>query len=116
MIVIADASKQVERLGAFPLPVEVVAFSSRATLRKIEKAAAAAGARGTLAFRQRAGADYVTDNGNLIVDCAFGVIPDARKLAAALEAIPGVVEHGLFIGLASIAILGTPEGAKTVKA
>lgn len=114
MIVIADASKQVARLGAFPLPVEVVPFASRSTLRKIEKAAAAAGAKGTLAFRQRNGADYVTDNGNLIVDCAFGVIPDARKLAASLESIPGVVDHGLFIGLASLAILGTPEGARKV--
>ena len=116
MVVIADASKQVENLGAFPLPIEVIPFASRSTLRKIEKAAHAAGCKGALQFRQRDGADYITDNGNLIIDCAFGIIPDAPKLANLLQAIPGVVEHGLFINMADVAILGTPQGAKFVKA
>ena len=115
MIVIADGSKKVARLGAFPLPIEVVSFGAKATMRKIEKAAAGAGATGALSFRMKNGAQFVTDNGNYIIDGAFGVIPDAKKLALALEATPGVVDHGLFIGLADLAILGAPDGVVTVK-
>ena len=115
MIVIADGSKKVARLGAFPLPIEVVTFGAKATMRKIEKVAAGAGATGALSFRMKNGALFVTDNGNYIIDGAFGVIPDAKKLALALEATPGVVDHGLFIGLADLAILGAPDGVEIVK-
>ena len=114
MIVIADASKTVATLGAFPLPVEVVPFGLKATTWKLEKAIAAAGCKGPLTLRQRDGKAFVTDNGNLIVDCALGAIADPAKLAAALAVIPGVVDHGLFIGIAARAIVATPEGVKTL--
>ena len=112
MIVIADSSKRVETLGAFPLPVEIVPFGSRATLRRIETIAKACGCEGTVLLRMRNTDPFVTDNGNLVCDCAFGAIPDPERLAAGLSSIPGVVEHGLFIGIASLAIIGTPSGIK----
>jgi ribose 5-phosphate isomerase A len=114
MIVIADASKHVETLGAFPLPVEVVQFAHHATSRKIAQAAAALGCSGDITLRMRDGAAFVTDNGNYIYDCALARIGDAAALAASLSPIPGVVDHGLFIGLADLALLGTPDGLKTI--
>ncbi len=115
MIVIADASKHVETLGEFPLPVEVVQFAHEATRRKIEQAAWACGCGGSIALRMRDGEPFVTDNGNLIYDCAFGRIADAKSLALTLKSIAGVVDHGLFIRLADMALLGTPDGLKTIK-
>lgn len=115
MIVIADDSKIVEHLGRFPLPVEVIPFGHRATAVKIEHAAARLGLAG--AVRLRGGDDaFVTDNGNLIYDCAFGAIADPPALAAALNAIPGVVEHGLFIGLASRVIVAGAGGVRELSA
>lgn len=110
MIVIADHSKKVKALGAFALPVEIMAFSLAATTRAIEQAARDAGCEGAVARRMAGGDAFKTDNGNPILDCAFGAIPDPEKLAAALDAIPGVVEHGLFIGLCDLALLGTQAG------
>lgn len=115
MIVIADGSKHVETLGRFPLPVEVVQFAHVATARKIEQAARACGCEGDIVLRTRNGEPFVTDNGNLIYDCAFGRIEDARSLAMVLKSIAGVVDHGLFISLADMALLGTPDGLKTIK-
>ena len=115
MIVVADASKHVETLGAFPLPVEVVQFAHEATRRKIEQAASACGCGGEITLRMRDGTAFVTDNGNLIYDCAFGRIEDARALALTLKSIAGVVDHGLFISLADMALLGTPDGLKTIE-
>ena len=109
MIVIADAGKQVETLGAFPLPVEVIEFGAGATLKAMQAAASGAGCNGAISRRETAGAPFKTDSGNLIYDCAFGVIPNAQALASALNAIPGVVEHGLFIGLCNLALLGTDD-------
>jgi ribose 5-phosphate isomerase A len=114
-IVIADASKKVERLGKFPLPIEVVPFGAKATALKIDRACAWAGARGgKLVIRMRDGKPFVTDNGNLVFDCALGVIPDAPKLSAALSSIPGVVDHGLFIGMASLALIAGDGGVMTL--
>ena len=112
MIVIADASKHVARLGAFPLPIEVAPFGLAATRRHIERIAAGLDCRGPIALRRVRDSDtvFVTDGGHYILDCAFGVIPDPEALAAALHAIPGVVDHGLFIGLAGAAILAGPNG------
>lgn len=115
MIVIADASKHVATLGAFPLPVEVVQFAHVATRRKIKQAAWACGCEGEIVLRMRDGKPFITDNGNLIYDCAFGRIEDARELAMVLKSIAGVVDHGLFIRLADMALLGTPGGLKTIK-
>jgi ribose 5-phosphate isomerase A len=114
MVVIADGSKYVERLGAFPLPVEVAPFGLAATRRHIERAAAALGCRGPLDLRRSrdSGAIFVTDAGHYILDCAFGAIPQPEALARALNAIPGIVEHGLFLGLAGAAILADPAGLR----
>lgn len=112
VVVIADAAKRVERLGAFPLPIEVVPFGVKATAWKIERALNHAACRGALAVRVREGKPFITDNGNIIIDCALGVIPDAPKLAALLSGIPGVVEHGLFIGIARHAVIGTADGVQ----
>ncbi|WP_029349388.1 ribose-5-phosphate isomerase RpiA [Bosea sp. 117] len=111
MVVIADASKHVATLGKFPLPIEVVDFGVAAIRRGIDKAAKAAGCHGLLTLRRGAdGHVFVTDQGHLILDGAFGSIPDPVALAANLAAVPGVVEHGLFIGLASRVILAGPGG------
>jgi ribose 5-phosphate isomerase A len=112
-IVVADASKAVARLGAFPLPVEVTPFGHTLTARRIEAALRDSGCAGSaVVLRQRGGAPFVTDGGNYILDARAGVIPDPEGLADALKRIVGVVEHGLFIGLARTAILGTAEGVE----
>jgi ribose 5-phosphate isomerase A len=100
MIVVADASKRVERLGKFPLPVEVIQFAQALSAKRIS----ALGAQ--VKLRTNAdGSPYVTDENNHILDCRFGEIRDADGLARQLSEMPGVVEHGLFIGMASVALL-----------
>ena len=99
MIVVADASKQVQRLGKFPLPVEVIKFAKALVAKRI----AAMGAEVQLRADD-AGKPYLTDENNYILDCRFGVIQDADGLARELSEMPGVVEHGLFIGMASVAL------------
>jgi len=116
MIVIADETKWVETLGRFPLPIEVVSFGLAATRRQIEKAFADCGVSGQQVVRNgRDGHVFVTDSGHWIVDAHLGRIPDAPRLAQSLGAIPGVVEHGLFIGLASIAMLAGAQGIRVVE-
>jgi ribose 5-phosphate isomerase A len=115
MIVIADDSKKVPVLGKFPLPVEVVPFGLKATGIKIDQALAWSGNKGAMTLRIRDGKPYVTDNGNVILDCALGHIENPEKLAAALSSIPGVVDHGLFIGMASLALIATEHGVETLK-
>lgn len=106
MIVVADAAKVVKVLGAFALPIEVIPFGIGATRVAIERATAKLGLSGTLTPRPaKTGGLYVTDGGNHIIDAAFGRIADPDTLAAALKQIVGVVEHGLFIRLASSAII-----------
>lgn len=100
MIVVADASKQVQRLGKFPLPVEVIRFAQALVAKRI----AALGADVELR-RDAAGNAYLTDENNHILDCCFGEIRDPDRLARELSEMPGVVEHGLFIGMASVALL-----------
>src|SRR5256884_8953550 len=101
MVVIADESKWVATLGRFPLPVEVVPFGLEATLRKIDAAAGAAGCHGPAQLRLgKDGHAFVTDGGHWIVDVALARIADPQSLAARLDGIAGVVEHGLFVGLA----------------
>ena len=112
MVVIADASKLVAKLGKYPLPVEVVAFGHKSTAIRLTAALTAAGyPQAPMSLRQRDGAVFKTDSGNVIYDIAFGVIQDAPKLAAAISAVPGVVEHGLFIGIATTLLIA---GAETV--
>jgi ribose 5-phosphate isomerase A len=117
MIVIADESKFVPMLGRFPLPVEVVPFGLAATRRAVEAAAQAAGCPGAASTRKtREGHAFVTDGGHLILDAALVRIPDPASLARRLAAIPGVMEHGLFVGLAHIAIIAGPDGVRIVEA
>lgn len=115
MIVIADDTKKVATLGKFPLPIEVVPFGLKATAMKIDQALSWSGNKGPLTLRVRDGKPFVTDNGNVILDGALGAIANPEKLAAALSSIPGVVDHGLFIGLASLAIIATENGIETLK-
>lgn len=113
MIVIADTTKKVETLGRFPLPIEVVQFGLGATKLAVAKAIAAAGCSGPARLRMTAdGHPLVTDSGNVILDAALERIPDPRALADNLAAVPGVVEHGLFIGLASEALIAGPDGVE----
>lgn len=113
MVVIADESKWVETLGRFPLPVEVVPFGVAPTTIAVEAAALAAGCAGRAVLRRtREGHAFVTDGGHLILDLALGRIPDPAALAERLAAVPGVVEHGLFIGLVRTAILAGSAGIR----
>jgi len=120
MIVIADESKVVETLGAFPLPIEIMPFGMASTLIHIEKLAGRLGLSGDLVQRQRERPDrdepYLTDGGHFIVDASFGRIPDAEALASGLAVIPGVVEHGLFLNMATAAIIASPAGVRVLNA
>lgn len=111
MVVIADASKRVDMLGRFPLPIEVNHFGIGATTVAIGKLMTAFGADGGLRRRLRQdGTPFVTDGGHAILDASFGRIPRPEALATALVDIPGVVEHGLFIGLCKRAYVAGPAG------
>ena len=114
MIVIADGSKLVERLGAVPLPVEVAPFGLGATQKQIERRSGELGLRGAIELRRKAGTPFVTDGGHNILDCAFGAIEDPEALASALEKIPGVMGHGLFLGLASAAIIAVADDLRII--
>jgi ribose 5-phosphate isomerase A len=116
MIVIADDSKWVEVLGRFPLPIEVIPFGLAATQRAIGRAFAESGDSGQMVVRKsKDGHVFVTDGGHWIVDAHLGRITDAPRLAGLLTSIPGVVEHGLFIGLVSTAMLASPQGIRVVE-
>ncbi len=116
MIVIADESKWVSTLGRFPLPIEVIPFGLAATRRAVEAAAVAAGCAGPAPLRRgKDGHAFVTDSGHWVLDAALERISDPKKLAERLSAIAGVVEHGLFIGVAQIALLGGADGVRIVE-
>ena len=101
MIVVADSGKIVPVLGKFPLPVEVISFARTV----VEKKIATLGGSPKLRTKPD-GSPYLTDNGNPILDCSFGEIADPASLALALSNTPGIVEHGLFIGLVTVALIG----------
>jgi ribose 5-phosphate isomerase A len=111
MVVIADGSKRVTQLGRFPLPIEIVPFGLEATRRAVDTAVRGAGCHGELRLRSAAnGEPFVTDGDHLILDAHLGRIETPEVLAAALNAVPGVVDHGLFLGIASGAIIATETG------
>lgn len=118
MVVITDASKEVARLGRFPLPVEVNPFASELTRRRIHTRLAEVGLGAAASSWRMATRESLlhTDGGHLILDLACDVIPDAPALAAMLDDIPGVVEHGLFIGYADEIIIGEAGGVRRVAA
>ena len=108
LVIVADASKQVARLGKFPLPVEVIRFAQALVTKRIE------GLGAQVALRKNPnGTPYVTDENNHILDCRFGEIRDPDELARVLSEMPGVVEHGLFIGMASVVLLA--QGSEIVE-
>ena len=116
MLVIADGSKRVKRLGAFALPIEVVQFGLKSTMAAVRALAADAGCKGAIV--QRLGGDgrpFVTDGGNFLIDCAFGVIEEPEMLDEALKIIAGVVESGLFLGIADAAIIATASGVEVIE-
>ena len=116
MIVIADDSKWVATLGRFPLPIEVVPFGLAVTRRAVAAAIVAAGCQASsLELRTKDGLPFVTDGAHRILDAALGRIDDPASLAARLTAIPGVVEHGLFIRLATMAIIAGTDGLRIVE-
>ncbi|AJY74621.1 ribose-5-phosphate isomerase RpiA [Paenibacillus beijingensis] len=123
LIVVADESKVVERLGAFTVPVEVVPYGWESTAKRVAAAGcvpklrlvkAAAGNADTGAGAPGAESAFVTDNGNYILDCDFGLIEDPERLEAQINAILGVVETGLFIGMAELAVIAAQSGVRTL--
>jgi ribose 5-phosphate isomerase A len=111
MVVIADPGKVVEQLGAFPLPVEVIQFGFETTRNLIRRALEDLDLGGRDVLHRLRGSDpWITDEGNWILDLHLECIPDPVALARALSAIPGVVEHGLFLGMCCLAIIGKPDG------
>lgn len=114
MVVIADESKLVDMLGAFPLPVEVNPFGMTATRIAVERAAARLGLSGSIDLRPGDEGPFTTDGGHFILDASFGHIPDAEALSEALHLIPGVVEHGLFLSMTSAAVIAGADGVRTL--
>lgn len=116
MVVIADAAKVVGTLGRFPLPVEIVPFAHGVTMERVAEAAAKCGCSQNL-MRLRGGEahPFRTDSGNYIADCAAESIPDPERLARLIEGIPGVVDHGFFLSLASAALVGTSDGVTIIE-
>jgi len=111
MVVVADATKQVQRLGKFPLPVEVIKFAQALVAKRISALGAA--------VQLRTGTDgkpFMTDENNHILDCRFGEIQDPDGLARQLSDMPGVVEHGLFIGMASVVLFARGNEIVEVRA
>lgn len=106
-IIVADASKVVPQLGAFPLPVEVIPMAAPLVARKLQDL----GINPTVR-RTNTGSDYITDEGNLIIDCKCGTIEDPHKLAASIRQIIGVVEHGLFLNMANLALIASDTEVK----
>lgn len=114
-VVIADAEKRVAKLGKFPLPIEVVAFGHETTMLRICDALSECDLGVAPRLRLKDGEPVKTDNGNLIYDAACGRIEDPALLADALKSVTGVVEHGLFLDLADVALVGTADGVVTLE-
>lgn len=116
MVVIAHKSKIVDALGAFPLPIEVMPFGLGATMLAVKNVCARFGLQGEVTIRKAAdGENYVTDGQHFILDATFGRISDVDGLDMALRAVPGVVETGLFIGIASTAVVASDDGIEIYK-
>lgn len=117
VVIMADASKVVNSLGAFKLPVEVVQFGLRSTRDMIEALALDCGCKGDVVLRRSTdGEPFITDNGNYILDCDFGSIGDPDELDEAFRFIPGVVESGLFLDICDVAVIASNDGVKTFEA
>jgi ribose 5-phosphate isomerase A len=115
MIVVADGSKQVKKLGKFPLPVECVPFGARATSWKMERVFDFLKLKPKMTLRMNGKQPFVTDGQNIIIDCALGEIPEPERLDTLLNNVPGVIDTGIFCGLCGIILMGTPKGVKELK-
>lgn len=116
MVVIADTSKTVETLGAYPLPIEVVPFGLASTRIAIENLAKDMDLNGPIELRKNDDkTTFITDGGHFILDASFGLIYDAKRLCDALNKVPGVVENGLFIGMATTALVAGTDGVKVIE-
>jgi ribose 5-phosphate isomerase A len=109
-IVVADSSKVVNHLGKFPLPIEVIPMASPLVAQKLQQLGIPSRVRKT-----KSGSDYVTDEGNLILDCDCGKITDPASLAASIRQIVGVVEHGLFLNMAELALVADGSQVLTLR-
>lgn len=109
VVIIVDSTKQVETLGRFPLPVEVVKFAWKPIARRLQEM----GGQPNLRTRND-GQPYVADEGNYILDCSFGRIDDANALGNTLDTMPGVMGHGLFVGIADVLIIGNGEQTQVI--
>jgi len=110
MVVVVDSSKVVPVLGKFPLPIEVISFARTVVEKKIVSLG------GSPKLRAKPdGSPFITDNGNQILDCSFGKIDDPAALALILSNTPGIVEHGLFIGLAKLALVGRGDRVEELR-
>ncbi|WAP70048.1 ribose-5-phosphate isomerase RpiA [Jiella pelagia] len=116
MIVIADETKLVDTLGTFPLPIEINGFGMIATYLAIQEKAKSLDLSCELTLRRSGEEPFITDSGHLILDASFGRIPDPEALSRALHDVPGVVEHGLFLGLSKDALVATGSGVRHLKA
>lgn len=114
MIVIADDSKLVPQLGAYPLPIEINRFGMNSTKLAIASAARRLGLEVAIEPRMDGERLFVSDGGHCILDASFGRIRDPEALSCALNAIPGVVEHGIFLGLAHLAVVAGPQGVRSI--
>lgn len=115
MIVIADKSKCVDVLGAFPLPIEVNKFGCKATEAAIRRVSDRLGLEGSIALRMQGDMPFLTDGGHFILDASFGRIPNAEALSSALLRIAGVVEHGIFLKMAKLAIIAGGSGIEIIR-
>jgi ribose 5-phosphate isomerase A len=116
MIVIVDSSKLVQRLGAFPLPVEVLEFGHAATAAHLAARVAEIGYPGvSVTLRRRNDTVFRTDNGNVIYDCGFGSIADPAALSHALSCLTGVVDHGLYVGIAATVVVARDSGVEIIE-
>ena len=111
LVIIADSGKQVKILGKAPVPVEVIPFAQALVAKELRELGASVNLR-----PNKQGQFLITDEGHHILDCVFGQIPEPAALARQLEEIPGVVEHGLFIGMADVVLIGKPDGVQELKA
>jgi ribose 5-phosphate isomerase A len=109
LVIVADEHKIVPLLGHFPLPVEVIPFAASPVKKQLQDI----GAQPVLRLHED-GSTYITDEGNYIFDCHYGQIPDPAAVAHTIKSMTGVVEHGLFLGLASVAIVAGPNGARVI--
>jgi ribose 5-phosphate isomerase A len=110
-IIVVDSSKLVQKLGTLaPVPVEVIRFGWHSTQAALERTG------GVVTLRLKAGVPFITDEGNYILDCRYNpAIVDPANLATAIKVIPGVVEHGLFLGMAQRVVVASPDGVQVLE-